>query len=191
MLAKLFCGALTRRHLQPTWQTGKAAGTDFSQERKTYEILDAQILLKIWTAGIWRRKTHHTHFSDLGEGNLEPLANLSAAGWGSLGRRRGCLGKWWCGGSFWNKLDLMDIGSDFKTDKLEMDLTSCSLWFSSLCWCNLAEGDNLELVLVKEKGERMEGSAVVTSARYQAQTSTSDDDLLVSFSSLFTNCIKL
>ena len=38
---------------------------------------------------------------------------------------------------------------------------------------------NLELVLVK-KGEEMEGSAGVTSARYQAQTSTSDDDLLVS-----------
>ena len=50
------------------------------------------------------------------------------------------------------------------------------------------EGDNLELVLVK-KGEGMEGSAGVTSARYQAQTSTSDDDLLVS-SSLFT-CNKL
>ena len=55
----------------------------------------------------------------------------------------------------------------------------------------MVEGGNLELVLVKEKGEGMEGSAGVTSARYQAQTSTSDDDLLVSFSQHFTNCNKL
>ena len=46
------------------------------------------------------------------------------------------------------------------------------------------KGGNLELVLVK-KGEGMEGTSGVTSARYQAQTSTSDDDLLVS-SSVFT-----
>ena len=52
----------------------------------------------------------------------------------------------------------------------------------------MAEGDNLELVLVK-KGEGMEGSSGVTSARYQAQTSTSDDDLLVSLS--FFNCNRL
>jgi len=41
----------------------------------------------------------------------------------------------------------------------------------------LGRGDNLELVVVR-KLEEMEGSSGVTGARYQAQTSTSDDDLL-------------
>ena len=73
--------------------------------------------------------------------------------------------------------NMLHISPDFKMD---------GMWFSILCWCGFVEIYNLELVLVK-KGEEMEGSAGVTSARYQAQTSTSDDDLLVS-STFFICC---
>ena len=81
------------RHLQATWQTEKAAGTDFSQERKTFKILERCSkfgFLALWNAAF----TKHT-FSDLGKRNSEPLADPSAAGWGSCGRRRGYLGEKW------------------------------------------------------------------------------------------------
>ena len=40
------------RHLQATWQTEKAAGTDFSQERKTFEILG-----RCWKSGFVHCRT--------------------------------------------------------------------------------------------------------------------------------------